>query len=451
MLHVTNTNNYHHKNKLLPKKITVLGAGVTGVTTAWYLTCAGFDVTVIDRKSAAALETSFANGGQISVCHATPWANPATPLKAFKWLGQKEAPLLFHLSTNFEQWQFIWRFLGQCRSTLADKNLVQMVNLGLYSRAALKTLITELSLNFSQRLQGILHFYTNQQEYQAAFGPTKRMSQLGCYRQIITPKEAINLEPSLAILQDKLVGATFTNDDLSGNAHIFTQELTKHCQKAGVTFLFDTHIKQIYHKNNLIDYLCLESDCHEFTHQSDAYVVCLASFGKQLLDPIGVYLPIFPAKGYSATFAVKDASGVPQISLIDDEYKLVMSRFTNPESDVLRVAGTAEFHGYDTQLTLSRCQALTKRTQSLFGEALDYQTPNYWTGLRPMTPSNVPLIGRAHFGKIRHGSTGRLVDNLWLNTGHGTLGFTHACGSAKALSLLIQNQKPDFDFQFVGY
>lgn len=451
MLHATDNTHNHHKNKTLTKKITVLGAGVTGVTTAWYLVNAGFDVTVIDRNHAAAMETSFANGGQISVCHATPWANPSTPIKALKWLGKKDAPLLFHPNTHLEQWQFIWRFLRQCQAASADKNLIQMVNLGIYSRKALKTLISKLSLDFAQRLQGILHFYTSQNEYQAAILPTKRMNELGCHRQIITPKEAISLEPALTALKQKLIGATFTTKDLSGNAYLFTQQMVKHCQKAGVNFLFNTHIEKIYRKDNRITHLHLKRDGCEFIHQNDAYVVCLASFGKRLLDPIGIHLPIFPAKGYSATFTVKDANGVPEVSLIDDEYKLVMSRFSNSDGDVLRVAGTAEFNGYNTTLDASRCQALTKRTKALFGDALNYQQPNYWTGLRPMTPSNVPLIGRAHLGKIWHGSSGLPVDNLWLNTGHGTLGFTHSCGSAKALSLLIQNQKPDLDFQFVGY
>lgn len=433
--------------------VTVLGAGVTGVATAWYLSQAGFDVTVIDRQPSAALETSFANGGQISVCHATPWANPATPLKALKWLFQKDAPLLYRLNTNAEQLRFMVRFLRECRADRADDNLVQMVNLGLYSRQTLKMLLTQLPLEFEQRLQGIMHFYTNHAEYQAALAPTKRMQDLGCERVLLGVDQATMLEPALTSLSKNLVGATYTDADLSGNARLFTQQLAKHCQYQGVKFLYDTTITNIHRTKTprpSISHLSISQNGQNMQHYSDAYVVCLASYAKRLLDDIGVYLPIFPAKGYSATYRVLDAKRVPYVSLIDDEYKLVMSRFDGKQ-DMLRVAGTAEFNGYSLTLDQVRCQAITRRVYALFGDALDYQQCHYWTGLRPMTPSNVPLIGKAHLGKVRHGSTGTLFDNLWLNTGHGTLGFTHACGSALALSLLIQGKNPPICFKFVGF
>ncbi|MDO4440904.1 MAG: D-amino acid dehydrogenase [Moraxella sp.] len=433
--------------------VTVLGAGVVGVATAWYLSEVGFDVTVIDRQSRPAMETSFANGGQISVCHATPWANPATPIKALKWLSQPDAPLLYRLNTNIEQIRFIWRFLKECRASRADANLEQMVNLGLYSRHTLKQLMTSLPMSFEQRLQGIMHFYTSTDEYKAAITPTKRMQTLGCHRTLISPDQAIALEPALSALGGALVGATYTDADLSANAHLFSNELAKHCQTRGVIFMYDTHIDDIATDGKRISHITIRQSGQggQRTHQSDHYVVCLASYGKRLLDPIGVHLPIFPAKGYSATYAVRDGSRVPQVSLIDDEYKLVMSRFTTDGRDVLRVAGTAEFNGYNTNLDPTRCQALTRRVQALFGDALDYDEPNYWTGLRPMTPSNVPLIGRAYLGNVWHGgSSDDLLDNLWLNTGHGTLGFTHACGSAKALSQLMTGQMPPVDFAFIG-
>ncbi|WFF38426.1 D-amino acid dehydrogenase [Moraxella nasibovis] len=436
-----------------PKSVTVMGAGVTGVASAWYLSQAGFEVTVIDRQSLPAMETSFANGGQISVCHATPWANPATPKKALAWLAKPDAPLLYRLNANAEQWRFIWRFLRECTAKRADDNLKQMVNLGLYSRATFKALMDELPMNFEQRLQGIMHFYTSPDEYQAAVAPTQRMQTLGCHRTLITPATARTIEPALSVLGDALVGATHTDADFSANAHLFTNELAKHCQEHGVRFVYDTHIDRIGFDGTHITHLELSKNNHSFTHTSEHYVVCLASFGKRLLDPLGVHLPIFPAKGYSATYAVRDGKRVPQVSLIDDEYKLVMSRFSSEKRDVLRVAGTAEFNGYNTQLDQTRCQAITHRVQTLFGDALDYDEPNYWTGLRPMTPSNVPLIGRAYLGKIWHGQTAtpnRKFDNLWLNTGHGTLGLTHSCGSAKALSLLMAGQTPPIDFAFIG-
>lgn len=427
-----------------------MGAGVTGVATAWYLAQAGFAVTVIDRQPSAALETSFANGGQISVCHATPWANPSTPIKVLKWLGQPDAPLLCRLNGNVEQWQFIGRFLCECRARCADDNLLQMVRLGLYSRNALKQLLERLPLSFEQKLCGIMHFYTSQAEYQAAIAPAKRMQELGCRRDVIGASQAVALEPALAVLGDKLVGATYTDQDMSGNAHLFAKELARHSAQQGVKFLYNTTIAQIHTCSATnISHLSLVRDGQVSSHQSDVYVLCLASYGRQLLQGIGVDLPIFPVKGYSATYQVCDTRRVPHISLIDDEYKLVMSRFCGGR-DVLRVAGTAELTGYDLALDNKRCHAITKRVQELFGDALDYQTPNYWTGLRPMTPSNVPLIGRAHLGKVRYGSQGEKFDNLWLNTGHGTLGFTHACGSALALSLLVQGQNAPVDFAFVS-
>lgn len=429
--------------------VTVMGAGVTGVATAWYLSQAGFDVTVIERQSAPAQETSFANGGQISVCHATPWANPATPKKALFWLFKKDAPLLYRPNMSLEQWRFLWRFLKECTKQCADDNLRQLVNLGLYSRTALLGLIDELDLTFEQRRQGILHFYTNLAEYQSAIAPTQKMRALGCHRTLMSTTDAINCEPALSVLADKLVGATFTADDLSGNAQLFTQELALHCKNHGVKFLYNTTINAIHRQNHTISHLSLTQNQQTITHQSDHYVVCLASYGKRLLDKIGIDLPIFPAKGYSATYRVKDPKRVPQVSLIDDEYKLVMSRLTS-DTDRLRVAGTAEFNGYHVHLDKIRCHAITRRVWALFGDALDYDEPNYWTGLRPMTPSNVPLIGQAHLGRIKHGSSGQPIDNLWLNTGHGTLGFTHACGSALAMSLLINNQIPALNFDFVG-
>ena len=429
--------------------VTILGAGVTGVATAWYLSQAGFDVTVIERHHAPAMETSFANGGQISVCHATPWANPATPLKALKWLIRPDAPLLYRPTLCAEQWRFLWRFLKECTHTQADANLVALVSLGLYSRTALLALIDELNLQFEQRHQGILHFYTSHTEYQNAIAPTLRMQELGCHRTLLSPKQATDTEPALSSLGDGLIGATFTDQDLSGNARLFTNELAKHCVANGVSFIYNTAITNIHRQQNAISHLSLNQHGQNITHQSDHYVICLGSYGKRLLDAIGVDLPIFPAKGYSATYRVKDPACAPQVSLIDDEYKLVMSRLTS-DDDKLRVAGTAEFNGYNTNLNLIRCQAITNRVQALFGDVLDYDEPNYWTGQRPMTPSNVPLIGKAYLGLIWHGRHGQSIDNLWLNTGHGTLGFTHACGSALALSLLMQGQTPPLAFDFTG-
>ena len=435
--------------------IAVLGAGVVGVTTAWYLRQAGFEVTVIERESAAGMQTSFANGGQISVSHATPWANPSTPMKALKWLFREDAPLLYRLRADKAQLKWALQFLQECRADKADANLVQMVRLGLYSRAALQQLRADIDIQYEQQTRGIMHFYTNQAEFDAAQAPTERMQALGVERHFIDINTAASLEPALYPIAHQLKGATYTSRDESGNAHLFTQQLAARCVEAGVQFLYDTEI------------LALNADVHSTqphvhsitirpkgenaqTFSADSQVLALGSYSVALMTPLDIHLPIFPAKGYSATYQVNPRAPhlAPFISLIDDEFKLVTSRL----GDKLRVAGTAEFNGYSTDLNATRCHAITQRVQQLFPKGIIANSVQYWTGLRPMTPSNVPLIGRAHRGQVRHGSqnTAATFDNLWLNSGHGTLGWTHACGSAKALSVLIQGEIPAIDFDFVG-
>lgn len=435
--------------------IAVLGAGVVGVTTAWYLQKAGYQVTVIERESAAGMQTSFANGGQISVSHATPWANPKTPIKALKWLFREDAPLLYRLRADKAQLKWAMQFLKECRADRADANLVQMLHLGLYSRTALQQLRRSINIEYEQQTRGIMHFYTSQAEFDAAVAPTERMQELGCERHFIDVNTAASLEPALYPIAHKLIGATYTSRDESGNAHLFTQRLAAKCKQAGVNFLYDT------------DIVALNTDAHSprphvhsitirpagenaQTFSADSFVIALGSYSVPLTKPLNIDLPIFPAKGYSATYRVNPRAPhlAPFVSLIDDEYKLVMSRL----GDKLRVAGTAEFNGYNMDLNMTRCKAITERVQQIFPKGIIANSAKYWTGLRPMTPSNVPLIGRAHLGQVRHGSqnSAATFDNLWLNTGHGTLGWTHACGSAKAISLLIQNEMPKVQFDFVG-
>ena len=401
------------------------------------------------------MQTSFANGGQISVSHATPWANPQAPIKALKWLFREDAPLLYRLRADKAQLKWAMQFLQECRADRADANLVQMVRLGLYSRSTLQQLRRHTDIEYEQQTRGIMHFYTSQAEFDAAVAPTERMQELGCERHFIDIDTAASLEPALYPVAHKLIGATYTSRDESGNAHLFTQRLATLCEQAGVQFRYDT------------DILALNTDAHSKyphvhsmtirpvgenaqTFSADRFVIALGSYSASLMKPLGVQLPIFPAKGYSATYRVNPRAPhlAPFISLIDDEYKLVISRL----GDKLRVAGTAEFNGYNMDLNMTRCKAITERVQQIFPKGIIANSAEYWTGLRPMTPSNVPLIGRAHLGDVRHGSQNReaTFDNLWLNTGHGTLGWTHACGSAKAISLLMQNEKPPINFDFVG-
>nr|WP_315041137.1 D-amino acid dehydrogenase [uncultured Moraxella sp.] len=429
----------------MTQHVIVLGAGVVGVTTAWQLAQAGFSVTVIEQESGAGLQTSFANGGQISVCHATPWANPSTPMKALKWLWQEDAPLLFRWQRLFgrdfdaDLWRWGWQFLQQCQSINADKNLVQMVNLGLYSRQILTKVREQTHIDYDCLTKGIMHFYTDKKEFEQAHAPTERMRQLGCDREIISVKQAILLEPALASCADNLVGATYTALDESGDAKKFTQELAKHCQNQGVQFLFNHQIEQLLFKNQQITGVKVVTEQQSQVLTADKYVLAMGSYSPFLVKDLGVHLPIYPAKGYSATYPVLDKDKTPYVSLIDDEYKLVYSRL----GERLRVAGTAEFNGFNLALNAARCQAISRRVQQVFGNVVDFSQPNFWTGLRPMTPSNVPIIGRAVNAQGR-------IDNLYLNTGHGTLGWTHSNGSAKAMSDILLGKKPDVDFNFVG-
>lgn len=415
-------------------KIIVLGAGVVGTTAAWYLHQKGYEVTVIDRQPNAGLETSFANGGQISVSHAEPWANPGAPAKVLKWLMKEDAPLLFRLRADALQWRWGMQFMRECSPARTRHNIIQMVNLGTYSRSSLQQLRAETGLHYDELTKGILHFYTSAKEFEAALEPAELMRQYGCDRKVISTAEAIAIEPALASIKDKIAGATYTEEDESGDAHQFTQRLAALAAAQGVKFLYNTNIVGLQADATGISGVRISNVQGEQTLTADNYVMSLGSYSPQLVKPLGIDLLIYPAKGYSATMPVIRAEYAPQVSLTDDEYKLVFSRL----GDRLRIAGTAELNGYSTELNDVRCKAITRRVMQLFPDAVDASRVQYWTGLRPATPSNVPYIGRSK------------IANLFLDTGHGTLGWTHACGSGRALADIIAGQKPEVDFAFTA-
>ncbi|CAN5675466.1 D-amino acid dehydrogenase [soil metagenome] len=416
-------------------KIIVLGAGVTGITSAWFLRQAGHDVTVVDRQPAAGLETSFANGGQISVSHAEPWANPGAPLKVLKWLGKEDSPLLFRLRPDMRQWLWGLGFLRECTPARTRHNIRQIVNLGLYSRATLQQLRADTGLQYDQRTQGILHFYTSQAEFDAAQAPAQVMREHGCELDMKTPEECVQIEPALAQCRDRIVGGSMTPSDESGDAHRFTQELARRCAGAGVEFLYDTRIEGIDRRGDTLQSVRVtDRDGIARDLKADRFVLCMGAFSAGFARQLGVALNIYPAKGYSVTLPVLDPSRSFEVSLTDDEYKLVFSRL----GDRLRIAGTAELNGYDTALNPVRCEAIVRRVRELFPEMTDGRDAQYWTGLRPATPSNVPYIGRSR------------IDNLYLNTGHGTLGWTHSAGSGRAIADIVSGHAPDVDFAFTG-
>ncbi len=416
-------------------KVIVLGAGLLGVTSAYFLRQQGHEVTVVDRQAMPAAETSFANGGQISVSHAEPWANPSAPLKVLKWLGQEDAPLLFRVRADMRQWLWGLQFLRECTPARTRHNIAQIVRLGTYSRDTLQQLRRDIGIDYDQRTQGILHFYTSQKEFDGAEGPAAQMRELGCDRRVISADEAVRLEPALRHVRPQLAGATYTAEDESGDANLFARELVARCRTDGVQFLMSHTVTALREAGGRIDHVEATDAEGRFQRlRADAFVLAMGSQSPQYAAPLGIRLPIYPAKGYSVTMPVKDQAMAHQVSLTDDEYKLVFSRL----GDRLRIAGTAELNGHDRDLNRVRCEAIVRRTEELFPGAGDTEQAQFWTGLRPATPSNVPIIGRSK------------IANLYLNTGHGTLGWTHSCGSGKSIARIISGLAPEVDFAFTG-
>lgn len=420
-------------------KVIVLGSGIIGTASAWFLNKAGHEVTVIERQPGAAQETSFANGCQISVSHAEPWANPSAPIKILKWLGKEDAPLLYRFRPEWLQWRWGLQFLRECTPARMTHNMRQIVAIAEYSRQTLQTVRAETGIEYDHLTRGILHFYTDAREFEHSQPAARLMREFGCPRDSISADEVVKIEPALASIRDKIVGGDYTATDESGDIYKFTTGLAQRAEAAGVQFRFDNTITRLLTEGSgasariagveLID----EHGRHQVL-RADAFVVAMGSFSVPLLKPLGIDLLIYPGKGYSATYTVTNPAAAPTVSLTDDGYKLVVSRLGNR----LRVAGTCELNGYTRELNTTRCEAITRRTRELFPDACDYQNPVYWTGLRPLTPSNVPYIGKTRFS------------NLFLNTGHGTLGWTMGCGSGRAIAEIVSGRRPDVDFAFTG-
>ena len=414
-------------------KVLVLGAGVIGTATAWYSALSGHEVTVVERREGPGLETSFANGGQISAGHAEPWANPDAPAKLVQWLFRDDSPLLFRLRMDPNQWTWGARFLYECQPARTRENIAQIVKLSLFSRTSLQELRAETGIQYDALARGILHYYTEQDEFDRAVKSASIMRAYGLDRDVKTVDEAIAIEPALAAARAKLVGATYTATDESGDAHKFTRALAALATASGARFEYGRDIRRLAAAHGEMQGVVVaDEDGTEEVLTADAYVIALGSYSPLLTRAIGLDLPVYPAKGYSASVDIVDPSRAPTVSLTDDSAKIVFSRLGNR----MRIAGTAELSGYSTDLNPVRCEALTRRAMEIFPGAAAYGSATFWTGLRPSTPSNVPIIGASKVGK------------LWLNTGHGTLGWTMACGSGRALADLISGRKPPVDFKF---
>lgn len=420
-------------------RVIVLGAGIIGTASAWFLQREGYDVTVIDRQPGAAQETSFANGCQISVSHAEPWANPSAPLKILKWLGQEDAPLLYRFRPEWLQWKWAINFLRECTPTRTDANIRQIVALCEYSRQTLQAVRAETNIQYDHLTRGILHFYTEKKEFELSLAAAKLMRDLGCQRDSISADEVIKIEPALMNIRDKIVGGDFTASDESGDVYKLTTGLAQKARNAGVNFQFNTTVTRLLSEGTgaaakITGVEVIDGAGRHQIMRADAFVVAMGCFSEQLLRPLGIKLLLYPGKGYSATYQISQPNAAPTVSLTDDGYKLVFSRL----GDHLRVAGTCELNGYTRELNSTRCAALTRRTRELFPDACDYDNPVYWSGLRPLTPSNIPYIGKTKF------------NNLFLNTGHGTLGWTMGCGSGRAIAEIMAGRQPEIDFGFTG-
>ncbi len=416
-------------------RVVVLGAGVIGTTSAWYLSRAGHEVVVVDRQSDVALETSFANGGQISVSHSEPWANPAAPMMLLRWLGREDAPLLFRPRADLSQWLWGLRFLAECLEGRARRNTEAVFALALYSREQLRLLRRDSDIHYDAQAPGILHLYDDIREFERARRQIQWLEDRGLHTEIKAPAECVTIEPALARSRVRIAGGVYSVSDESGDARIFTQRLAELCRGAGVTFRFNISVKRIEASRDVIDRVVIDDEEGiEESLRADAYVVALGSYSPLVLRSIGMRIPVYPVKGYSVTLQLEQGDRAPLASLTDHSRKIVFSRL----GDRLRIAGTAELNGYNTEINETRCRAMLQRSFEWFPEAGRAENAQFWTGLRPATPSNVPLVGRTRY------------TNLYLNTGHGTLGWTLACGSGRALADLVAGEAPEPAFPFLG-
>ncbi|MCB1906926.1 MAG: D-amino acid dehydrogenase [Rhodocyclaceae bacterium] len=409
----------------------VLGAGLAGVTSAWYLRQAGFEVEVVDRQPDAALETSFANGGQISVSHPEPWSNPSAPATIIKWLGRADAPLLVRPRLDPALWRWALAFARECLPTRSARNTRAIAALAIHSRDCLRALRAQLGLCYQQRTAGILHLLRDHRELQAAEQRMATLQQLGIATELLDRAGCERVEPALAADPDELAGALYAADDESGDARQFVQELVGNARDAGVRFSFDTTVSALRIDDGRAAGAWVATPDGRRRLDADAVVVCLGCHSPALV-PGGARLAIYPVKGYSVTVPVVRPDRAPQVSLTEESRRIVCSRL----GEQLRIAGTAELTGFDLGPNRTRSAALLAWFEHHFAGVARIADAEHWCGLRPTTPSNVPHIGAA------------ALPGLWLNTGHGSLGWTLACGSAQCLADLMTGRQPRPDFPF---
>jgi D-amino-acid dehydrogenase len=402
--------------------VVILGGGVIGVTSAYYLAKAGAEVTVIEREPGAGLQTSFANAGQLCTGGAAPWAAPGLPLKALKWLFQRHAPLSIRPDGSLAQLRWMGQLLRNCTPDKYALNKTRMLRLSRHSRACMQELRDETGIAYEQRRRGTLELFRSAEQYRSAQSDIGLLRDAGITVRAVHPDDCIVAEPALVRVRERVAGGLHFPDDETGDCHMFTQALAKKAAALGVRFRFDTPVKELRIANERVNGVVLDDD----TLDADHVVVAAGSYSTGLLGRAGIRLPVYPVKGYSITVDLQDASAAPVSTVLDVEYKVAITRFDQR----IRVGGMAELSGFDRSLNQRRRATLELALGELFPDAAPGARPEFWTGLRPMTPDGTPIIG----------ATG--VKNLWTNTGHGTLGWTMACGSGQLLADLVCGRPP---------
>jgi D-amino-acid dehydrogenase len=401
-------------------RVIVLGSGVVGITTAYYLAKAGHEVTVIDRQPGPALETSFGNAGQISPGYAAPWAAPGIPLKAIKWMLAEHPPLTIRPDGTLFQLRWMWQMLQNCTNARYALNKERMVRLAEYSRDCFKELRAQTGIAYEGRQQGTLQLFRTQEQFDGAAKDIEVLKDAGVPYEVLSRDELERAEPALKASKHKLVGGLRLPNDETGDCQVFTTRLAQMAEELGVSFRYGQDIDRLLVKGGDIDGVV--SNGH--TLQADAYVVALGSYSAGFLDGI-VDIPVYPVKGYSITVPIVNEAAAPVSTILDETYKIAMTRFDQR----IRVGGMAELVGFDKTLNPRRRATLEMVLNDLLPGGGDTSQASFWTGLRPMTPDGTPIIG----------ATG--VKKLYLNTGHGTLGWTMSCGSGQLLADLISGKQ----------
>ncbi|WP_235844268.1 D-amino acid dehydrogenase [Crenobacter intestini] len=404
-------------------KVVVLGGGVIGVSTAWYLAKAGCEVTVIERQDGVALETSFGNAGQISPGYAAPWAAPGIPLKAAKWLFQEHAPLAIRPDGSLFQWRWMAQMLGNCNPRAYNVNKSRMMRLAEYSRDKIREMRAETGIAYEGRQGGTLQLFRSQAQVDAMGKDIEVLEECGVAYRVHDRDSLASVEPALAAVKHKLTGGLQLPNDETGDCQLFTTELARLCEKAGVRFVFGAQIERIEEASGRVRAVVAGGQRYEADH----YVLALGSYSRQLLATVGIDVPVYPVKGYSLTVPIVDETRAPVSTVLDETYKIAITRFDNR----IRVGGMAELSGFNLALNPKRRATLEMVVSDLYPGAGDVPAASFWTGLRPMTPDGTPIIGATRLA------------NLSLNTGHGTLGWTMCAGSGKLLADLITGTRPE--------